>query len=173
MPSDPCRAALCGPAIRGKLPRLSSTAIAMAKNPHAPADVASVLQQVARPRRVLVTAGMPYANGPVHLGHLAGAQLPADIYTRWMGMVIGRDNVLYVTGTDDHGSTSEVAARAAGVTIRQFIDETHDRQEATLRRYSIGLDVYSGTSRVDCFPLHKEVCQDFLRRLHAHGLLEK
>jgi methionyl-tRNA synthetase len=143
------------------------------KNPHAPADVASVLQQVARPRRVLVTAGMPYANGPVHLGHLAGAQLPADIYSRWMGMVIGRDNVLYVNGTDDHGSTSEVAARAAGVTIRQFIDETHDRQEATLRRYSIGLDVYSGTSRVDCFPLHEEVCQDFLRRLHAHGLLEK
>src|SRR4051812_38810783 len=121
MPSDPCRAALCGPAIRGKLPRLSSTAIAMAKTPHAPADVASVLAQVARPKRALVTAGMPYANGPVHLGHLAGAQLPADIYARWMGLLIRRENVLFVNGTDAHGSTSGVAAVKAGVPIRALM----------------------------------------------------
>jgi methionyl-tRNA synthetase len=132
-----------------------------------------VLKQVARPRRALVTAGMPYANGPLHLGHLAGAQLPADIYTRWMGLLIGRENVLFVNGTDDHGSTSEVAAMKAGVPIREFIDAIHERQRETFRRYSIGVDVYTGTSRPECFPIHKQVCQDFLRRLHANGLLEK
>jgi hypothetical protein len=92
------------------------------KNPHVPVDVASVLKTVQRPRRALVTAGMPYANGPLHLGHLAGAHLPADIYSRWMGMLIGRENVLFVNGTDDHGSTSEVSAAAAGIPIREFID---------------------------------------------------
>jgi methionyl-tRNA synthetase len=143
------------------------------KNPHAPSDVPSVLKLVARPRRALVTAGMPYANGPLHLGHLAGAQLPADIYTRWMGLLIGRENVLFVNGTDDHGSTSEVAAMKAGVPIRDFIDRIHEQQRETMRRYSIGLDVYTGTSRPECFPIHKQICQDFLRRLHDNGLLEK
>jgi methionyl-tRNA synthetase len=55
---------------------------------------------------MVVTAGMPYANGPLHLGHLAGAHLPADIYARYSGMLIGRENVLFVCGTDEHGSTS-------------------------------------------------------------------
>jgi methionyl-tRNA synthetase len=163
---------LCVPTIQGKLSRFEPPRMTP-KNPHVPTDVPSVLQQVARPRRAVVTAGMPYANGPVHLGHLAGAHLPADVYARWMGMLIGRQNVLFVCGTDDHGSTSEVAALAAGVPIRQFIDGIHDKQEATLARYSIGLDVYSGTSRPDCFPIHKDVCQDFLRRLHANGMLDK
>jgi hypothetical protein len=85
------------------------------KNPHVPVDVASVLKTVQRPRRALVTAGMPYANGPLHLGHLAGAHLPADIYSRWMGMLIGRENVLFVTGTDDHGSTTRSGRAAAGI----------------------------------------------------------
>lgn len=132
-----------------------------------------MLKQVHRPRRAVVTAGMPYANGPLHLGHLAGAQLPADIYARWLGMIIGRENVLFVCGTDDHGSTSEVAAIKEGVTIREFIDGIHARQRKTLARFSIGLDAYSGTSRPDCFPIQQEVCHDFLRRLHANGLLEK
>ncbi|HXU82952.1 MAG TPA: class I tRNA ligase family protein, partial [Polyangia bacterium] len=116
----------------------------MSKNPHAPSDVPAVLKQVARPRRALITAGMPYANGPVHLGHLAGAQVPADIYARWMGLLIGREHVLYVNGTDDHGSASEVAAIKEGVSIREFIDRTHESQRRTLERYRIGVDVYSG-----------------------------
>ena len=145
----------------------------MAKNPHAPTDVPSVLKQLPRPSRALVTAGMIYANGPMHLGHLAGAQLPADIYARWMGLLIGRENVLFVNGTDDHGSASEVAAIKEGVPIRTFIDRTHEEQRRTLDRYAISVDVYSGTSRPECFPLHKENCQDFLRKLHANGMLEK
>jgi methionyl-tRNA synthetase len=116
---------------------------------------------------------MPYANGPLHLGHLAGAHLPADIYARWMGLLIGREQVLFVSGADEHGSTTELAAREAGVPIRDFLDEVHQRQAATLHRYSIGLDVYTGTSRPECYPIHRELAQHFLRRLHENGLLEK
>jgi methionyl-tRNA synthetase len=136
-------------------------------------DVASVIAEVPRPRRALLTGGMPYANAPLHLGHLAGALLPPDIYSRWLGMCIGRQNVLFVCGSDDHGSTSEVAALRAGKPLRQFVDEIHDAQERTLSRYCIGLDVYSGTSQPDCFPIHAARSQDFLRRLHTNGLLEK
>ena len=138
-----------------------------------PTDVASVLRQVVRPKRAVVTAGMPYANGPLHLGHLAGAHLPADIHARWLGLLVGRENVLFVCGTDDHGSASEIAAIAAKLPIREFIDGIHDKQSATLARYDIGLDVYSGTSQPDCFPIHKELSQQFLRRLYQNGLLEK
>ncbi len=136
-------------------------------------DVPSILARVQRPARMVVTAGMPYANGPLHLGHLAGAHLPADIYARYMGMVIGRDNVLYVCGNDDHGSTSELAAMKAGKSVREFIDEIHAEQAGTMKRYHIGLDIYTGTSQPDCFPVNVEVCQQFLSRMHANGLLEK
>jgi methionyl-tRNA synthetase len=136
-------------------------------------DIASVVARIHRPRRAVVTAGMPYANGPVHLGHLAGAHVPADIHARWLGMVIGRPNVLYVCGTDEHGSTSELAALQAGVPIRDLLDRVHDQQAATLRRYSIGLDVYTGTARPECFPLHQAMSQDFVRKLYRNGMLEK
>ena len=136
-------------------------------------DIASILARVHRPARAVVTAGMPYANGPLHLGHLAGAHVPADIHARWLGMVIGRRNVLYVCGTDEHGSTSELAALQAGVPIREFITRIHDQQAETLRRYSIGLDVYTGTARPECFPMHKEMSWYFLRRLHRNGMLDK
>jgi methionyl-tRNA synthetase len=126
-----------------------------------------------RPKRALVTAGMPYANGPVHLGHLAGAQLPADVYARWMRMLIGAENVLYVNGTDEHGSTSELAALQAGVPIREYIDRVHRMQGTTLERYAISVDVYSGTSQPDCFPLQQALTHEFLTKLDQNGLLEK
>jgi methionyl-tRNA synthetase len=145
----------------------------MTSHPGAPSDVPSVLQTLFRPKRAVVTAGMPYANGPLHIGHLAGAHLPGDINARFWGMAIGRENVLYVCGTDEHGSTSELAALAAGVTVREFVDAQHDAQARTLERFDIGLDVYTGTSRPECFPIHKELSQWFLKRLYDNGLLEK
>lgn len=138
-----------------------------------PTDVKSVLAQAKRPKKVVVTAGMPYANGPLHLGHLAGAHVPADIYARWMRMLIGGENVLFVNGNDDHGSTSEVAAVKAGKTIRDFIDTIHEQQKDTLRKYSIQTDVFTGTSRPETYPHHEKYSQDFLRRLYKNGLLEK
>src|SRR5689334_20160950 len=112
----------------------------MANGP--PRTVEEVLARVFRPKRAVVTGGMPYANAPLHVGHLAGAHLPPDIHARWLGMLIGRQNVLFVCGTDEHGSTSELAALQQGKPVREFVDGIHDHQAATLARYGIGLDVY-------------------------------
>jgi methionyl-tRNA synthetase len=79
-----------------------------------PQNVKEVLERVNRPKTAVITGGMPYANGPLHLGHLAGAMVPPDIMARYMRMLIGKENVLFVSGNDDHGSTSEVAALKAG-----------------------------------------------------------
>ncbi len=136
-------------------------------------DLQTILSRIHRPKRAVVTAGMPYANGPLHLGHLAGAQLPADIHARWMGMLIGRQNVLYVCGTDDHGSTSELMAMKQGKSCRETIDELHKAQKLTLERYQIGHDAYSGTSRPECFSRHAARSQEMCRRLYDNGLLQK
>ena len=133
----------------------------------------NIIDRAPRPEKVLVTGGMPYANGPLHVGHLAGALVPPDIYARWSKMYVGNDNVLFVCGTDDHGSTSEVAAHKAGKPVRQFIDEIHALQKDTMERYRIGLDVYSGTSSPDNYPTHEAVCQDMLRKLYQNAMLEK
>ncbi|MBO9667125.1 MAG: class I tRNA ligase family protein [Bdellovibrio sp.] len=138
-----------------------------------PSDVKSVLQNFKKPKKVVVTAGMPYANGPLHLGHLAGAHVPADIYARWMRMLIGAENVLFVNGNDDHGSTSEVAAVKAGKTIREFIDTIHEQQKDTLKKYSVQTDIFTGTSRPETYPLHEAYSQDFMRKMYANGLLDK
>lgn len=129
--------------------------------------------QESYPEKAVVTAGMPYANGPIHIGHLAGTHIPADIYARFMKLLIGRDNVLFVCGTDDHGSTSEVAAKKVGKTTREFIDEIHAMQSKTMQAYGIELDIYSGTSRPENDETHKELCQDFLRNLYNNGRLDK
>ncbi len=136
-------------------------------------EIDELKSSLKRPKKAVVTSGMPYANGPLHLGHLAGAMVPADIHARWMRMLIGADNVLFVCGTDDHGSTSELAALKAGIPIRDFIDGIHQKQRKTLDRYGISVDTYSGTSRPDCFPIHQEVSQSFLKNLAHNGLLEK
>lgn len=139
----------------------------------APTDVKSALAQFKKPKKVIVTAGMPYANGPLHLGHLAGVYVPADVYARWMRMWIGAENVLFVNGNDDHGSTSEVAAVKAGKSIREFIDTIHETQKTTLKNYSMQPDVFTGTSRPETYPLHEKYSQDFMRRMYKNGVLEK
>jgi methionyl-tRNA synthetase len=139
-----------------------------------PPDIPTLIQNLRRPEKAVVTAGMPYATGPLHIGHLAGTHIPADIYARWLRMVIGSENVLFVCGTDDHGSTSELYAKRAGKTIQNFLAELHSAQYKTFQRYHMSLDVYSGTSRPECFePFHKPLAQDFFRKLHRAGLLIK
>ena len=83
-----------------------------------PQNVQEVLSRLHRPKTIVVTGGMPYANGPLHLGHLAGAMVPPDIMARYARMWVGKNNVLFVSGNDDHGSTSEVAAIKAGMPVR-------------------------------------------------------
>lgn len=141
--------------------------------PANPNDLEWIKSQAFRPSRMIVTGGMPYANGPLHLGHLAGAFIPPDIYARYMRMLIGPENVLHVCGTDDHGSTSELAALQAGKTIEEFIGGIHSKQKETLRRYSIAVDTYTGTSRPECYPHHSALSKEFIRKLHQNGMLEK
>lgn len=131
------------------------------------------LERIEFPEKAVVTAGMPYANGPLHLGHLAGAHVPADIYARFMRMAIGSENVLFVCGTDDHGSTSEVASKKQGIDTKAFIEEIHQKQSLTMKNYGISLDCYTGTSREENYEEHKKICQDFLRELHKNGRLNK
>jgi methionyl-tRNA synthetase len=138
-----------------------------------PMDIPSILSRLERPSRAIVTAGMPYANGPLHIGHLAGAHVPADIHARWTGMLIGRDNVLFVTGTDDHGTGSDVAAGRQGLSVQDFIGQIHASQSATLAKFGIGVDVYTGTSRPETLPRQTDLAHWFLRRLHANGMLDK
>jgi methionyl-tRNA synthetase len=138
-----------------------------------PANVKEVLERLSRPKTAVVTGGMPYANGPLHLGHLAGAMVPPDIMARYMRMLIGKENVLFVSGNDDHGSTSEVAALKANMPIREFIDSIHDKQVQTITKYGISYDIFSGTSQPDCYPTHKETSQEFMVKLFKNGMLEK
>jgi len=136
-------------------------------------DLQALKQRVFRPKRAVVTAGMPYGNGPVHIGHLAGAQVPADIYARYLRMLIGSENVLYVNGSDDHGSTSELAALQAGKTIPDHLAAIHSKQKRTLDRFDISVNVYTGTSRSECYPIHGPFSHEMIRKLHRNGLLEK
>jgi len=138
-----------------------------------PANVKEVLQRLSRPKTAVITGGMPYANGPLHLGHLAGAMVPPDIMARYMRMLIGKENVLFVSGNDDHGSTSEVASIKEGMPVREFIDMIHVKQVSTIKRYGISYDIFSGTSQPDCFPTHAATSQEFMSKLWKNGMLEK
>ena len=142
-------------------------------NNSGPPDLETIKSRIHRPKKAVVTAGMPYANGPLHLGHLAGAQLPADFHARFMKMLIGDENVLYVCGTDDHGSTTELGALKAGVSTSEHLKNIHDTQEATIKKFNVCMDVYSGTSAEDCFPVHKDICQSFMTNMNKNGLLTK
>ena len=138
-----------------------------------PANVKEVLERLSPPKTAVITGGMPYANGPLHLGHLAGAIVPPDIMARFMRMWIGKENVLFVSGNDDHGSTSEVAAIKSNMPVREFIDGIHEKQKSTLKRYGTSYDIFSGTSRPDCFPTHAATSQEFITKLWNNGMLEK
>jgi methionyl-tRNA synthetase len=88
-------------------------------------------------------------------------------------MLIGRENVMFVNGTDDHGTGSDVAAAKAGVSVQTYIGRIHAQQQATMAAFGISLDVYTGTSRPETFPRHQALAHDFLRKLHANGMLDK
>jgi methionyl-tRNA synthetase len=136
-------------------------------------DIEAIIARTNRPEKAVVTGGMPYANAALHVGHLAGAHVPPDIYARWLKMFIGSENVIFVCGSDDHGSTSEVSARKSGKEVRTFISEIHACQKKTLERFSIGLDIYTGTSRPEVFEVHKDTCQEVLIGLAKNKMIEK
>ncbi len=115
--------------------------------------------------RILVTAALPYANGPIHLGHLAGAYLPADVYVRYQRLK-GRD-VIFICGTDEHGVPITIAAEAKGVSPQEVVDYWHMDHKESFARFGISFDCFSRTS----LPVHHKTAQDFFLRLYEAGYL--
>jgi len=116
--------------------------------------------------RYLVTSALPYANGPLHFGHIAGAYLPADVYVRTLRML--GEEVLYVCGADEHGTAITINAEQEGVPYAQYVARWRDEIKATFDRFGIEFDVWSGTSLC---PEHRATSQEFFRRLDQHGYL--
>ncbi len=112
--------------------------------------------------RLLVTSALPYANGPIHFGHLVGAYLPADIFARYHRL-IGSD-VLFVCGTDEHGVPITVNAEKEGVGYQEYVDRWHEEIRGFLTRFGVEFDVFGQTSRPD--PHHRLSLEFFLRLLH-------
>ncbi|MFN3135126.1 MAG: methionine--tRNA ligase, partial [Candidatus Kryptonium sp.] len=118
-------------------------------------------------KKILVTAALPYANGPIHLGHLAGAYLPADIYVRYQRLK-GRD-VLYICGSDEHGVPITITAEKEGITPQQVVDKYHYMNKESFERFGMSFDNYSRTS----LPLHHQTAQEFFLELYKKGILKE
>ncbi len=117
--------------------------------------------------KYLVTAALPYANGPTHLGHLAGAYLPADIYVRYLRMK--KRDVLFICGSDEHGVPVTIKAEEKGQTPQEIADFYHNLMKESFIKFGINFDNFSKTSR----PLHHKNSQHFFKRLLENGHLEK
>ncbi len=118
-------------------------------------------------KRYMVTSALPYANGPIHIGHLAGAYLPADIFTRFLRLK-GED-VIHICGTDEHGVAITLRALKEGVSPKELVDRYHERIKSDFARFGIEFDHFSRTTR----PIHYENAQRFFLRLHEKGYLYK
>ena len=114
-------------------------------------------------KRYLITSALPYANGPVHIGHLAGVYIPSDIYTRYMRLK-GRD-VISICGSDEHGVPITIKARKEGVTPQQIVDRYHNIIKNAFEGLGISFDIYSRTTS----PTHAKTASDFFRKLYDEG----
>ncbi|MBK7175288.1 MAG: methionine--tRNA ligase [Bacteroidales bacterium] len=119
-------------------------------------------------KRITVTSALPYANGPIHIGHLAGVYVPADIYVRYMRS-IGAD-VIFIGGSDEHGVPITIRARKEGLTPQQVVDKYHEIIKKSFEEFGIAFDVYSRTSA----PIHHETASAFFRKLYdQHEFIEQ
>jgi methionyl-tRNA synthetase len=114
-------------------------------------------------KRYLITAALPYANGPVHIGHLAGVYVPADIYTRYLRQN-GKD-VLYICGSDEHGVPITLKAKQEKVSPQDIVDRYHTMNSEAFSKFGISFDIYHRTSA----PLHHETASQFFKKLYDQG----
>ena len=114
-------------------------------------------------KRTLVTSALPYANGPVHIGHLAGVYVPADIYVRYKRM--RGEEVLFIGGSDEHGVPVSLKAKAEGVTPQQVVDRYHKLIKESFEEFGIDFDIYSRTTS----DTHTKTASDFFRKLYDNG----
>src|SRR6266542_4223996 len=118
-------------------------------------------------KRYLVTAALPYANGPVHIGHMAGVYIPADIYTRYQRA--RKRDIKFVCGSDEHGVPITIRALKEGITPQQVVDKYHEIIKDSFEQMGISFDVYSRTSR----PIHHETAAGFFKKLYDADLFEE
>ncbi|MEJ2542538.1 MAG: methionine--tRNA ligase [Calditrichaceae bacterium] len=111
------------------------------------------------PEKILVTSALPYANGPIHLGHLAGAYLPADIFVRYHRLK-GSD-IIYICGSDEHGVPIMLKAREENVAPQKIVDRFHEMNKKSFAQFGMSFDFYGRTSS----PVHHEISSDFFRTL--------
>lgn len=114
-------------------------------------------------KRTLITAALPYANGPVHIGHLAGVYVPADIYARYLRLK--GQKVLYVCGSDEHGVPVTIRARKEGITTQQVVDRYHELIKRSFADFGISFDIYSRTTSA----IHHKLASDYFRKLYDNG----
>jgi len=115
--------------------------------------------------RYLVTSALPYANGPIHFGHIAGAYLPADIYVRYQRLM--ERDVLFICGTDEHGVPITITAEKEGITPKEIVDKYYQLHKESFKRFGISFDNFSRTS----YQLHYETSQDFFLKLYKKDYL--
>lgn len=117
-----------------------------------------------KPKRYTVTAALPYANGPVHIGHLAGCYLPSDIYVRYLRSK-GED-VIFVCGSDEHGVPITIKAKKEGITPQQVVDKYHKMMGDSFKEFGVSFDIYSRTSS----QTHHQTASDFFKTLYDKGV---
>jgi methionyl-tRNA synthetase len=116
-------------------------------------------------KRYTITAALPYANGPLHIGHIAGAYLPADTYVRFLRL--RGEDVVFICGSDEHGVAITLGAKKEGVSPKEFVDKYHHLMEKAFQDFGIAFDIYSRTSN----PVHYETAQEFFKIIHDQGIL--
>ena len=114
-------------------------------------------------KRTLVTAALPYANGPVHIGHLAGVYVPADIYVRYLRLK--KRPVLFIGGSDEHGVPVTIRARKEGITVQDVVDRYHNLIKDSFEKFGISFDIYSRTTS----DIHHKFAADFFKKLYDEG----
>ncbi len=130
------------------------------------------------PKKAVITAGMPYGNKQLHFGHVGGMFVHADTFARFMRDRIGKDNVLFVSGTDCYGSPALEGYRKQveqGFTgsIEDYVEENHLHQAKTLKEFLISLDLFAASALGDAAAMHKEVSAELFQKLYDHGSLVK
>lgn len=118
-------------------------------------------------KRTLVTSALPYANGPVHIGHLAGVYIPADIYVRYLRLK--GEEVVHIGGSDEHGVPITIRAKKEGVTPQDIVDKYHGIIKKSFEEFGISFDIYSRTSS----EIHKKTASDFFLKLYEKGEFEE
>ena len=118
------------------------------------------------PKRYLITAALPYANGPVHIGHLAGCYLPADIYVRYLRAQ--KRDVKFIGGSDEHGVPITIRAMKEGIKPQQVVDRYHSIIKESMLQMGISFDIYSRTSN----KVHHDTASDFFKKLYDDGVFD-